>query len=214
MPLEEGIRKQINDYCKRDLPGDINWHINQFDFIDNLELRNKVGRAFYSARFISKLMEGLYVANDEIHPFVKFQIIQYASIYEAVTTYLLWEKYPEHPETKALQTHKAYKKVSSLASLTEFTYDGAKIFTCVYKDTKTHKNSIPFKDKVDCAVRIGFIETTYSEDIKNIYALRNLAHLENEVDRQIEMELKDSKKGYWRIKPFTDKIKEFLANEA
>lgn len=214
MPLEQGLREQINDYCKRDLPGDINWHISQFDFIDNTELRNKVGRAFYSARFISKLMEGLYVEGDEIHPFVKFQIIQYASIYEAVTTYLLWEKYSEHTEVKALQTHKAYKPVSALGSLTKLTYDGADIFTCVYKDTKTPKNSIPFKDRVDCAVRIGFIDTAYSEDIKNIYALRNLAHLESEADRQVEMELEDSKKGYWRMKPFIDKIKEFLTNEA
>lgn len=213
MPLEQILREQVKEYCKRDLPGDINWHINQFDFIDKVDLRSKVGRAFYSARFISKLMEGLYVAGDEIHPFVKFQIIQYASIYEAVTTYLLWDKYSEHPEVKALQTHKAYKPVSSLGSLTKFTYDGEDIFTCVYRDAKTPKNSIPFKDRVDCAVRIGFIDAKYSEDIKKIYALRNLAHLESEADRQVEMELEDSKKGYWRMKPFIDKIKEFFANE-
>jgi len=41
-----------------------------------------------------------------------------------------------------------------------------------------------------------------------------LTHLESEADRQVEMELEDSKKGYWRMKPFSDKIKEFLANEA
>lgn len=213
MPLEGEIRDQIKDYCIRDLAGDINWHIKQFDFIDNEDLRNKIGRAFYSARFISKLMEGLFVAGDEIHPFVKFQIIQYASIYEAVTTYLLWNKYSDHPEVIALQTHKAYKPVSSLGSLTKFTYDGADIFTCVYKDNKTPKNSIPFKDRVDCAIRIGFIDTTYSEDIKNIYALRNLAHLESEAAKKVEMELEDSKKGFWRMKPFIEKIKEFLANE-
>lgn len=210
MPLEQGLRDQIIDYCKRDLPGDINWHIEQFDFIDNHQLRNKVGRAFYSARFISKLMEGLFVSGNDMHSFVKFQIIQYASIYEAVTTYLLWNKFLEHPEVIALQTHKAYKPVSALGHSVNFTYDGAKLFTCVYKDTKTLKSSIPFKDKVDCAVRIGFIDSSYSEDIKNLFALRNLAHLEGEAERQVEMELEDSKKGYWRIKPFIDKIKEFL----
>lgn len=212
MPLDQALREQVNDYCKRDLPGDINWHINQFDFIDNVNLRNRIGRAFYSARFISKLMEGLYVAGDDIHPFVKFQIIQYAAIYEAVITNLLWGKCSEHREVKTLQTHKAYKPVSSLGSLTKFTYDGADIFTCVYKDARTPKNSIPFKDRVDCAVRIGFIDISFSEDIKSIYALRNLTHLESEADRQVELELEDSKKGYWRIKPFTDKIRNFLAD--
>ena len=154
MPLEQEIRDTINDYCKRDLAGDINWHINQFNFIDDIDLKNKLGRAYYSARYMSKLMEATYASGDEIHPFVKFQIIQYASIYEAVTSYLLWNKFSEHEEVKALQIHKAYKPVSALGSLTNLSYDGKKLFTCLYKDTKTPRNSIPFKDRVDCAVRI------------------------------------------------------------
>ena len=213
MPLEQELREKIDDYCKKDLPGDINWHIQQFSFIDKEELRNRLGRAFYSARFMSKLMEALYVSGDEIHPFVKFQIIQYAAIYEAVTTYLLWDKFAEHPEVKALQMHKAYKPVSALGSLAKMTFDGEELFTCTYKDSKTPRNSIPFKDRVDCAVRIGFIDEIYSEDIKNIYALRNLAHIESEAKTLEEIELEDAKKGYWRIKPFLDKINEFLLGD-
>ena len=210
MPLEQEIRDTINDYCKRDLAGDINWHINQFNFIDDIDLKNKLGRAYYSARYMSKLMEATYASGDEIHPFVKFQIIQYASIYEAVTSYLLWNKFSEHEEVKALQIHKAYKPVSALGSLTNLSYDGKKLFTCLYKDTKTPRNSIPFKDRVDCAVRIGFIDETYSDDIKNLYRLRNLAHIETEAKTFEEIELEDSRKGYWRIKPFLEAITEFF----
>lgn len=210
MPLEQEIRTTIDEYCKRDLPGDIEWHKNQFDFIDDPELKNKLGRAYYSARYMSKLMEATYASGDEIHPFVKFQIIQYASIYEAVTSYLLWNKFSEHEEVKALQIHKAYKPVSAFGSLTNLTYDGKELITCLYKDSKTPRNSIPFKDRVDCAVRIGFIEEAYSEDIKNLYRLRNLAHIETEAKTQEEIELEDSKKGYWRIKPFLERITEFL----
>lgn len=210
MPLEQEIRDTINDYCKRDLAGDINWHIDQFDFIDDIDLKNKLGRAYYSARYMSKLMEATYASGDEIHPFVKFQIIQYASIYEAVTSHLLWNKFSEHEEVKALQVHKAYKPVSALGSLTNLSYDGKELFTCLYKDTKTPRNSIPFKDRVDCAVRIGFIDEAYSEDIKNLYRLRNLAHIETEAKTLEEIELEDSKKGYWRIKPFLEAITEFL----
>lgn len=210
MPLEKTLRDSIFDYCKKDLPGDINWHIQQFDFIDDVELKNRLGRAFYSARFISKLMEALYADKDDMHPFVKFQIMQYASIYEAVTVYLLWGKYKDHPEVEQLQKHKAYKPISALGSLTKMTYEGQELFTCLYKVAKTPRNSIPFKDKVDCAVRIGFIDPSYSEDIKEIYALRNLAHIESEAKSLEEIELEDSKKGYWRIKPFLDQIKEFI----
>jgi hypothetical protein len=210
MPLDQNIIETIDQYCKRDLPGDIQWHIDQFNFIDDTELKKKLGRAYYSARYMSKLMEATQAGGDEIHPFVKFQIIQYASIYEAVTSYILWNKYPEHEEVKLLQIHKAYKPINALGSLTNLTYDGKELHTCLYKDSKTPRNSIPFKDKVDCAVRIGFIDEAYSEDIKNLYRLRNLAHIETEARRLEEMELEDSKKGYWRIKPFLERITELL----
>lgn len=213
MPLSEEIRTIIHDYCKRDLPGDLQWHVEQFLFIDDDELRKRLGRVFYSARYLSKLMEATLAAGDEIHPFIKFQIMQYASIYEAVVTYLLWKRYSQHPEVLLLQTHKSYKPVAALGKLTKMTFDNEEIFHCVYRDSKTPKNSIPFKDKVDCAVRIGFISAAYAEDIKKLYELRNLAHIETEAEKQIEVEIEQAKTGYWRIKPFLDKIVETIAND-
>ncbi len=210
MSLEKSLREQIQTYCTKDLPGDLSWHIQQFEFIDDTELRERVGRAFYSARYMAKLMEALYVKENELHPFVKFQIMQYASIYEAVITYLLWNRFKDNPEVLALQTHKAYKPVSALAKLTSLKYKEEQIFTCVYKDEKTPRNSIPFGDKVDCAVRIGFIEGKYADDIKETYELRNLAHIETEAKKQIEVEIEHAKKGYWRMQPFIERIVSYL----
>jgi len=206
MPLEEKLRSQIDDYCKRDLPGDLEFHVQLFNFIDNAELKWRLGRAFYSARYIAKLMEALHATGDAVHPFIKFQIIQYASIYEAVIAYLLWTKYVDHAEVKNLQKHKAYKPVNALGSATSMKFGDEEIFTCVYRDTKTPRNSIPFKDKVDCAVRIGLVDEAYVEDIKRTYELRNLAHIETEADKQIEVEIEEAKIGYWRIKPFLERI--------
>lgn len=214
MPLEEAQRNSIDAYCKRDLPGDLQWHVDQFSFIDDEELRKRLGRAFYSARYVGKLMEALLASGDEIHPFVKFQIMQYASLYEAVVSYLLWTRYVDHSEVKALQTHKAYKPVNALGSLTCMKYGEELLFTCVHRDAKTPRSSIPFKDKVDCAVRIGFIEEAYAEDIKRTYELRNLAHIEAEAEKQIEVELAHAKTGYWRIKPFLERIVVVLAEGA
>lgn len=206
MSLDNYLRNTISEYCNRDLPGDLEWHTDQFLFIDNLELRNRLGRAFYSARYIGKLMEALYANNDEIHPFVKFQIMQYASIYEAVVSFMLWNTYSEHPEVKILQNHKSYKPVKAFGSLTVMKYGDEEIFTCVYRDTKTPKNSIPFKDKIDCAIRIGFIDEIYAEDLKRVYELRNLAHIETEAEKQIDVEIEQAKIAYWRMKPFLEKI--------
>jgi hypothetical protein len=206
MPLDKTLRNSIDAYCKRDLPGDLQWHVDQFSFIADIELKKRLGRAFYSARYVAKLMEALLAAGDEIHPFVKFQIMQYASIYEAVIVHLLWNRYAGHPDVKSLETHKAYRPVTALGSKTRMKYDGEDIFPCVYRDARTPRTSIPFRDKVDCAVRIGFVDEAYAGDIKRIYELRNLAHIENEAEKQIEVEVEHAKQGYWRIKPFLEKI--------
>lgn len=211
MPLEKSVRDSIQQYCTKDLPGNLDWHIQKFNFIDDEELGERLGRAFYSARYMSKLMEALYVDGNELHPFVKFQVMQYASIYEAVITYLLWNKFKYYKEVIELQTHMSYKPVSALGSLTTMKFNGEDIYTCIYKDTKTPKNSIPFAEKVDCSVCIGFVEKQYSKDIKEIYALRNLTHIETEAKKQVEIEIKHAKLGYWRMQPFLDKISEFLA---
>ena len=212
MPLDEALRNQIHGYCTKDLPGDLNWHIQKFAFIDDVELRDRLGRAFYAARYMSKIMEALHVQDNELHPFVKFQVIQYASIYEAVITHLLWTKFANHTEVINLQTHKAYKPVSALGQLTSIMYDGNEIHTCIYTDAKTPKNSIPFADKVDCGIRIGFIDAAYAEDIKETYTLRNLAHIETEAKKQTEIELKHARLSYWRMQPFLEKIAEFLSD--
>jgi hypothetical protein len=212
MPLEQSIRDQIANYCAKDLPGDVNWHIALFDFIaeSNMELKKRLGRAFYSARFMAKLMEATHAEKDELHAFVKFQIIQYASIYEAVVVYLLRETFKDHTEVKKLCTHKAYKKMSALGSKTTMILDGEELHTCVYRDAQTPWSSISFSDKVDCAVRIGFLEEKYAEDIKSLYVLRNLAHLETEAEKEIEVQIEQSKNGYWRLKPFLEKVSDFV----
>ena len=211
MPLEETIRNEIHDYCVRDLPGELQWHVDQFSFIENPELRFRLGRAYYSARYVYKLMEATFVSGDERHPFVKFQIMQYASIYEAVVVHLLFEKFQNHAEVADLQSHKAYKPIAALAGVTEMRYGDEKIHTCVYRDAKTPRNSIPFRDKVDCAVRIGFVSEAYAEDIKRTYELRNLAHIETEAAKQLEVEIEQSKTAYWRLQPFLEQATTFLS---
>lgn len=141
-----------------------------------------------------------------MHAFVKFQIMQYAAIYEAVITYLLWNKYGEHPELLSISTHKAFKKMDALGKTTKITLGGEPIYTCVLRDTRTPRTSIAFKDKVDCAVRIGFVAAEYADDIKRLYELRNLAHIETEAEKQIEVEIEHSRNGYWRLKPFLEKV--------
>jgi len=206
MPLPEAERNAIHDYCVRDLPGDIEWHVNEFRFIPETELRKRLGRAFYTARYIYKLGEALSVSGDEQHAFVKFQIVQYASIYEAVISNLLWGAYRNHPAVVALESHEVLTEVSGFSKLMAATFDGSVVHTAVYKTKNKLRNNIAFRDKVDCAVTIGLVDESYAEEIKELYTLRNLAHIENEAQRQIDVEIEQSKKAYWRMQPFLQRI--------
>ncbi len=213
MSLSEKAREEVRTYCKRDLPGDLAWHVSQFAFITDAQLQRRLGRAFYSARYMSKLMEALFAQGDEKHAFVKFQIIQYASIYEAVICNLLWGRYKNHSAVQKLLVHKTFKRVDAFAKPTSMTYENQQVFTCVSKVTKKQHNDIAFKEKVDCAVEIGFLEAKYAADIKLLYELRNLAHIEAEAKKQIDVEIEQAKNGYWRMKPFLEKIVAFIHEE-
>jgi hypothetical protein len=87
------------------------------------------------------------------------------------------------------------------------------VYTCVERDATTPTSSISFGDKVDCAVMIGFVDSVYADDIKRIYQLRNLLHIENEADKKIEVEISDARQGYWRMKPFFETIKRHISEE-
>jgi hypothetical protein len=176
--------------------------MNEFRFIPETELRKRLGRAFYTARYIYKLGEALSVSGDEQHAFVKFQIMQYASIYEAVISNLLWGTYRDHPAVAALESHEVLTEVSGFSKSMAATFDGNTVHTAVYKTKKKLRNNIAFGDKVDCAVKIGLVDDSYPEEIKELYSLRNLAHIENEAQRRIELEIEQSKKAYWRMQPF------------
>ncbi len=123
------------------------------------------------------------------------------------------EQIQESPEVKSIQLHKGYKKVDALGDASEIKFGDEKLYTCVYRDVTMSIKSIPFANKVDCAVRIGFVDATYAEEIKKLYQLRNLAHIETEAEKQIEMKIEHAKSGYWRVKPFLQKIALTFANE-
>lgn len=213
MPLEKKKIDEVLAYCKRDLPSDMDWYRNEFDFINDTNLRDELARAFYASRYIYKLMEALAIDGDELHAHLKFQMTQYASIYEAAINWLLLNRYKENEKVKNIQLHKAYRPVAALAGPTSIQYDGEQVHPCLYKDAKTPWTSIPFQDKVDAACDIGLIEESLGDEIKEFYQLRNAIHIESAAKRQIDYEIDGTKLAYRRLRPFVDQIKEKIAVE-
>ena len=156
-------------------------------------------------------MEAMYLDGDERHAFIKYQIMQYASIYEAVISNLIWNRFKDAPEVKKLEAHLVLVQVDALSTLTKMTYNDENLYACVFREKKKLRNNISFSDKVDCAVNLGIVSPEYAEEIKRFYRLRNLAHIESEAQKQIEIELEDSRKAYWRMQPFLSHIARVLS---
>jgi hypothetical protein len=210
MPLDDQMQKMILNYCDRDLPSDDDTE-KLFDFIDEEKLRERVHLEYYAARYIYKLGEALAVKEERLHAHVKFQIVQYAGIYEALIVWMLWKKFPDHAAVAAIEFHSTYKHAANLpASVSLTSSSGEPITLCTERKEKTPRTSIKFDDKINAAVAIGFLHEPLGEEIKAFYKLRNAIHLESAVKNEINYEIENSQLAYKRIFPFTCGLKGFL----
>lgn len=216
MPLKKKTRVEVLEYCDRDLPPRATIAA-MFDFIADQALREKIEAEFHAARYIYKLGEALAADADgeRLHAHVKFQIVQYAGIYEAIIVHLLWSTYSHHQAVTAIEYHIALRKAATFPTNLVVTTDtGENIVLCVERPERTPAISIKFDDKVDAAVAIGFVDRQIGEEIKLFYKLRNAIHFENAIKNAIKYELDSSLLAYRRMLPFTTGIKGFLANGA
>lgn len=210
MPLDITDRTTVLTYCDRDLPsGD---RVDQyFDFIEDAGLRSMLSTEYMSARYIYKLGEALNVNGEKLASHAKFQIVQYAAIYEAIIVNTLWNKYAESAQVIAIEYYPALKKSATLPKdIIVRTQDNEEVFLCIETKRKNSQHSIKFDDKVDAAVSIGFVDEQIGTEIKEFYRLRNGIHIENALKNEIAYELEQSTLAYRRIRPFTTGVREFL----
>lgn len=212
MPLELQLRSKVLDYCDAHLPED-GAVAAMFDFLDEPDLQQRVEAEFYAARYIYKLGEALAAADERLHAHVKFQIVQYAAIYEAIIVHMLWSFYPNHHAVTSIEYHANYRKAHALSQSLSLTLSdtGEEVILCVEARQKTSRVSIKFDDKVDAAVEIGFLDRALGEEIKGFYKLRNAIHLESAIKHQVKYEIASSSLAFRRMQPFTLGIKGFLA---
>lgn len=67
----------------------IDWFKTQFSFLNDSKLEEQLAEAFYQARFLYTLMDSMNLKESKNKGFLKFQIIQYASICEALVNFAI-----------------------------------------------------------------------------------------------------------------------------
>lgn len=226
MAFSKDTQSEIIEYCNNHLPNE-SWYEKTFDFITDLDLKNRIIREFKSVRFAYKLYEGILAKNENKVFQIRTQILSYASIYEAVIENVLTSYYKETFEYEELTHHTIPIKISipstkQKALENALSHDGKKIVPFFYGRKPKEKTQIRFDDKCDTACKIGLISKIIKQngeiidlpsEIKEIYSFRNGIHLIAEQRKEIEYEFELSKKAYKRLRPFIEQIKAKLEHD-
>lgn len=223
MPLSENVKKAVYVYCNNHL-ADEEWYEEEFQFIEDIKLQKRLVEEFKGIRFAYKLYEGIEAVQENLVFEIRHQIIAYATIYEAVIHYVLYNYYGATTEFHDMQYHNAPAKISiprgKLDKLSkELLHNGETIIPYHIQERKKEDAQIRFDDKCKTAEKLGLlheyknldgVKIDIAKEIIEIYGYRNAIHLVAEQRKGIQYELDLSKLAYRRMRPFIDQIKDKL----
>ncbi|SBN62771.1 hypothetical protein GA0004736_1679 [Curtobacterium sp. 9128] len=222
MALNKLSREEVDTYARGDLAGGIDEHVARFAFLDDAELRARVGQEYFAARYLYKLWEGLRLSDAwALRAQVQLQVQQYASIYEACLHHLLFVNAADEPQVKALREHSALVArplpehlMMRIRALD--TADAAEVIGAKFAVRRTQESKVRFEKKVDAAVSLGIIDAALGGEIAEIYSARNSIHIHADLKRAAEMQwqIDFSRTAYRRLKPFTEQAATWMARRA
>lgn len=221
MPLQEPTRSEAVEYARNDLPGDVAWHVNYFDFISDSELRHRIGQEFYAARYLYKLWEGLRI--DETwatQAQVQLQVQQYASIYEASIHHLLFVEAADALEVQRLFDYEALVERPLPGHIMNRIHrldgvDSGDIVGAVRKTRRTQESKIRFDSKVAAAVKLGILDKDLGKEITGFYTARNYIHIHAELRQtDLEWQISFARDAYRRLLPFKAQVSTWLTKRA
>lgn len=226
MAFSKKIKKEIENYCNNHLATDL-WYENEFSFIKDIKLKNRIITEFKAIRFAYKLYEGIEAKNANLMFEVRNQILAYASIYEAVIENVLVTYYFDTVEFDSLMHHTIPIKISIPQKKKNelqkaLSHDGKEIIPFYYERKEKEKPQVRFDDKCRTAESLGLIhkfindngiEIDLPSELIEFYSYRNGIHIIAEQRKGISYELDLSKRAYRRMKPFINQLKEKLRQD-
>lgn len=221
MPLDHETQQSVDRYARQDLPGDIEYHVRFFSFLDNDPgLMRRVGEEYYSARYIYKLLEGLRIEDAwALRAQVQLQVQQYASIYEACLHHLLFERCADRAEVQSLLKRATLKRWSVNNELqrrldSAGNAAGRSIVAAVEATIGLSDTKVRFDAKAMTAAAIGIIDESLAEELIEFYAARNMIHIHAELKHSAEWEwqIDLARRAYWRLEKFRDQILRWQAS--
>lgn len=219
MKLSTAEKSKVVSCCNDNLISDhdfdpsreypIAWFQRLFSFIQDDKLREHLADEFYQTRFAYTLMQTLSLPMAKNKGIVKFQIIQYASICEALLNYTL-EKYfrNEFENRYAATTYVNFP--SAVSTNTKITFEGEQLYLCKTKKEKAKITWTANPIKATFAVEKGVLSQDTKDKYCALYDLRNNAHILKAASVDYYPKLKESKAGYELVFQFISEIQTYF----
>jgi hypothetical protein len=206
MPFKEEIRVAVDSYARGDLPGDVDHHVEFFEFLDDDPgLQRRVGEEFFTARYIYKILEGLRIDEEWARRAqIQLQVQQYASIYEACLHHVVFVTCGSEPTVRellkmaGLRPYQVSKELQDGLSAVSAP-NGAAVVAAVESEFKRAETTVRFEEKADVAVELGIIDPPLAAELKEFYTARNMIHIHAELRKEPNWELDLAKNAYRRL---------------
>lgn len=223
MALPKERITEVIKYCNRDLVPDQNyspdnqyhneWFISYFSFLRDPQVEKQLGDAFYQARFVYKLMNALNLPLAKQKGIVKFQIVQYASICEAVLDLAIDRYFKEEAETE-FSINEFVKHPNAISADTKITCGSTQLVLCKTKHRKgdLRRTRVDFKTKF--GVSKGLISQATKESYDSLYDRRNNIHILKAAKSEYTPRLKEAKEAFLLMESFVSEIKAYYLEHA
>ncbi|MBX9854203.1 MAG: hypothetical protein K2Y26_01690 [Gemmatimonadaceae bacterium] len=214
MAFDPATRASVSSYIAAHLPAD-SWYADFFDFVPDAALAARLAEEFKSARTVYKLLRGLDATGWLLNAQIRIQVLQYASIYEAVIHHLLFDRFGDTNDVRALVEYRKLTKISipprSLEQLKKaLEHDGKEIIPTYQGTGRVDESKVRFDDKVACAVGLDLIDADLGDDLVGIYEARNAIHIHAELRKNLKYEIELGRTAYRRMAPFREQVVEGL----
>ena len=218
MALPKETIKEVIKYCNRDLVPDqffdsndqyhSDWFKTYFSFLSDSSVEAQLGDAFYQARFMYKLMSGLNLPLAKQRGIVKFQIVQYASICEAVLDMAIIKYFKEDAE-KDFGVNELREYSNAVSVDTKITCGGVPLVLCKTRTRKGDLKRTRVDHKTKFGVSKGLITQSTKESVDSLYDLRNNIHILKAASSQYTPKLREAKEAFILMQTFVSEVKSY-----
>ncbi len=154
----------------------LDWFKRYFAFLSDEKLSAHLGEAFYQARYCSNVVRVLSLTHAKHKIFTNMQIIQYASICEALLQKTI-EEFCKEEFQERYPIIELRKCPNALSNSTKIEFEKKPAILCIEKKTKADVKRERMPRKTEFAVSKGIISEDSKTKFDALYDTRNNVHL-------------------------------------